>query len=250
MLRPHKAPRFEDQLDAALDGAIPRAVRAELAPLLQAADELRAALARIELDPAAARGQLAQLLARPTTPVGPRARWAGRARPAPRRWHRRAAALALAAALVLAPLVALSADELPGEPLYPVKLTVENARLTAARWSPSRSALERTRIARARLRELDRLVSAGRVDRIPTAISALDSAVATAQLALGAVTGRQRPALAAALDDGLRELHADRTAELASLLRRLPSSTPVAARVKIEGAVERSLSQVQAGTSR
>ncbi len=131
-----------------------------------------------------------------------------------------------------------------------MKLTVENARLTAARWSPSRTALERTRIARARLSELDRLVSAGGVDQIPTAIAALDSAVATAQVAGGTVTGKQRPFRAAGLDDGLRELRADRTAELASLLRRLPSSTPVAARVKIEGAVERSLSQGQAGTSR
>jgi anti-sigma factor RsiW len=254
MLRPRMAQRLEDQLedqlDAALDGAIPGAARAELGPLLRAADELRTALARIELDPAAARRHLAQPLASPTTPAGPRARSAGRARPATRRRRRRAAVLALAAGLVLAPLVALSADELPGEPLYLVKLTVENARLHAARWSPSRSALERIRSARARLSELHRLVSAGRIDRIPTAISALDGAVATTQLAVGAVAGPLRPAGASALDDGLRELRADRTAELTSLPRRLPSSTPVAARVKIEGAVELSLSQGQAGTSR
>jgi hypothetical protein len=246
MPRPDKPERFEEQLDAALDGVVPGVVIAELVPLLEAADELRAACARSELGPTAARRHLATILATPVETVGPRA---SRALPR-RRWTRRVAGFALAAALLLTPLVVLSASDLPGEPLYPVKLTVENARLTAALWSPDREAGERTRIARTRLSELDRLVSAGRVEQIPTAISALDRAVAAAQRTFGSLTGQERSTQAAALDERLRDLRAGRTAQLTSLPRRLPSSTPVAARVKIEGAVERSLSQDEAGTSR
>lgn len=249
MPRPDKPQSLEDQLDAALDGFVAGARHAEIAPELrpelQAAGKLRAVFARIEVDDAVARRHLARVLAQPAAPstlaeaaVPSRAYRALAAR----RWRRRVAAFALAAALVLTPLVVLSARTLPGEPLYPVKLTVENARLTAARWSPNRAADERTRIARTRLGELDRLVGAGRVDQIPTAISALDGAVAAAQRAIGALTGRE-DLTRAALDQSLRDLRSGQTAELTSLLKRLPSSTPVAARVKIEGAVRRSLSQ-------
>lgn len=58
---PEEPAALEDQLDAALDG--PRGpVAAEFGPLLEAAEELRASLARLQLDPAVARRHLALAL--------------------------------------------------------------------------------------------------------------------------------------------------------------------------------------------
>ncbi len=239
MPRPDKPQSFEDQLDAALDGIRPGVVTGEFAPLLEVAGELRAACARMRLDPKVAREHLAGVL-------GPAASRAAAPR---RRWRRRVAAFALAAALAVTPLVALSTRALPGEPLYQVKLTVENARLAAASWSPNRTADERAHIARTRLGELDQLVADGSVERIPGAITGVDSAMAAAQHAIGALRGQDDLARVAALQGRLRDLRAGRTAELTSLVRRLPSSTPVAARVRIEGTVERSLSQTGAAAT-
>lgn len=266
MPRSRKPAGLEDQLDAALDG--PRGpVAAELGPLLEAADELRASLTRLQLNPVVAQRHLALALgpaaaeAVPAAPIrigspqahdappegaapadaavpATRAIRARRRAERPRAWRRRVTAFALAAAAVLTPLVVLSSRTLPGEPLYPVKLTVENARLTATRWSPNQQADLRTRFASTRLEELDGLVDSGRTDQIPAAISALDSALAAAHKSLGGISGRR----AGTLDQRLRGLRAGQTAELTSLVKRLPSTTPTAARVRIEGAVERSLS--------
>ncbi len=242
MARSERPKRLEDRLDAALDGIGVGTVATELAPLLRAAGELRAACARMELAPEAARGHIAKALGAAEVAEVSGIAVAPRSTPR-RRWRRRGATFALAAALVLTPLVALSTATLPGEPLYPVKLTVENARLTAARWSSDRTVDERTRIARSRLAELHQLVASGRTDRIASAISTLDGAVNAAQRAAGTVNGLQDPARLAALNGRLGNLRAGRTAELTSLVRRLPSTTPVAARVEIEGAVERSLAR-------
>jgi hypothetical protein len=260
MPRSRKPAAPEDQLDAALDGPL-GPVAAELGPLLEAAEGLRSSLSRLQLDPAVAERHLAQVLGAAAAgavpaiaeavPIraagGDGAEARGAVRPTRRArarrdaarqgaWRRRAVAFGLAAAAVVAPLVALSARTLPGEPLYPVKLTVENARLTAAR-SPGQRAELRTQYAGTRLHELDSLVDGGRTDRIPSAISALDSALAAAQRSVGATSGQR----STALDGRLRGLRAGQTAELTSLVKRLPSTTPTAARVKIEGAVQRSL---------
>jgi hypothetical protein len=251
MPRSENPHRLEDQLDAALDGLDAGSAAARL-PLLRAADELRAACSGAAPDPALARQHLTRVLgpdaAALVTGVGPDVASAHRGRrdrrghrAAGRRWTRRVAAFALAAALALTPLAVLSRGTLPGEPLYPVKLTVESARMTTVAWSPGRAADERARTAGTRLQELDELVSSGDVPRILGAISALDRALAAAQDAAAAVTGRAGPARLAALDERMRALRAGRTAQLTSLARRLPLTTPVAARVQIEGAVRRSL---------
>ena len=248
MPRSRKPAGLEDQLDAVLDGRH-GPVPVELVPPVQAAEALRATCARMELDPAAGPRHLAQALSTPadelSAPPGELAGRTGRAIRAGRatrdagrrrRRRRRVAAFALAAAAVLTLVVTLAGNALPGEPLYPVKLTVENARLTAAHWSPRQQADLRTNFASTRLHELDSLVGHGRVDQIPTAIAALDGALVAAQRAEGAAGGGPGG------DQRLRDLRAGRTAELTSLVRRLPSTTPAAARVKIEGAVQRSLS--------
>lgn len=245
MPRSRKPAALDDQLDAALDG-LRGPVAAELGPLLEAAEELRATLMQPRLDTAVARRHLALALspapaeAVTVTPIqldtGARASRARGGAGNGRAWRRRAAAFTLAAAAVLTPLVLLSGHTLPGEPLYPVKVTAENARLAVA-LSPEQRADLRSRYAATRLDELEGLVDGGRIDQIPSAISALDGALAAAQRSLG-TTG----APAGTLDQRLRQVRAGQTAELTSLVKRLPSTTPTAARVKIEGAVNRSLS--------
>ena len=135
-----------DKLDAALDGRLVE-VDDELAPLVETAAELRAALAGVELDPEAAERHLgmvlggeAEVVALPTRPQL-QANW----------WRRRVAAVALAAALTVVPAAMASASALPGQALYPVKLAMEQLRVTAVSWSSSRKAEERIKITANRL---------------------------------------------------------------------------------------------------
>ena len=171
-----------DRLDAALDGRLVE-VDEELAPLVETAAELRAALAGLQLDPEAAQRHLGMVLdgeaavvARPTRPQL-QANW----------WRRRVAAVALAAALTVPPATMASASALPGQVLYPVKLAVEQLRVTAVSWSSTREAGERIKIANTRLDELDRLKQLQAADRIPAAIGRLDQAYVEARQAVDEV---------------------------------------------------------------
>jgi hypothetical protein len=176
----HRSNRLHDELDVLLDGRLGE-VSEDLAPLLQAADELRAELAAFELDPEVADRHLERLL----NGDAPAAVVPLPTRRAPRDgWRRRVAAVALAAALVLAPATIASASSLPGDTLYPVKLAVEKIRLATAMWSSTREAGERTRVADERLEELNRLVDLSRFSQVPPAIRALNHAVVAAQVAV------------------------------------------------------------------
>jgi hypothetical protein len=108
------------------------------------------------------------------------------ARPQPSGWdlRRRVVAVALAAALVLAPATMASAAALPGQAMYPFKLAIEQLRLASVQWSPSREAGERTRVANERLSEVRDLYRLEMYNQLPTAIRALNRAVAAAQLAV------------------------------------------------------------------
>jgi Domain of unknown function (DUF5667) len=168
--RCHK--ELSDRLDAALDGR-PVEVDDDLAPLVQTAAELRAALADVELDPEVAQRHLgmvldgeAEVVALPTRPQAQASRW-----------RRRVAAVALAAALTVLPATMASAAALPGQALYPVKLAVERLRVTAVMWSSTREANEQLKIADNRLDELNRLIQLKAADRIPSAIMRLNQAV-------------------------------------------------------------------------
>jgi hypothetical protein len=171
-----------DKLDAALDGRLTE-VDEDLAPLIEAAAELRAALAGVELDPEAAERHLGMLLDSEAEVVALSTRpqlqasW----------WRRRVAAVALAAALTVVPATMASASALPGQALYPVKLTVEQLRVTAVSWSSTREADERIRIANTRLDELDRLIQLQAADRILPAIVRLHQAYVDAQQAVDEV---------------------------------------------------------------
>jgi hypothetical protein len=169
--------QVHDRLDALLDGR-PGELTDDLAPLLAAAEALRAELADLELDPEVANRHLEQALDRPAPVVTLPVRKAGGG------LRRRVAAVALAAALVLVPATAASASALPGQSLYPVKLAVEQVRLAAVQWSPTLEAQERARLAAKRLEELDELVKRRMFEQVPSAIRRLDKAVIAANAAL------------------------------------------------------------------
>jgi hypothetical protein len=174
-----KPNKLHDELDALLDGR-PVELTDELAPLVEAADVLRAELATFQLDPEVADRHLERALERPGTvlelPV----------RHQPSGWdvRRRVVAVALAAALVLAPATMASAAALPGQAMYPFKRAIEEIRVASVQWSPSREAAERTRIADVRLGEVKDLYRLEMFTQLPTALRALKQAVVAARIAV------------------------------------------------------------------
>jgi hypothetical protein len=195
MPRP-KPNKLHDELDALLDGR-PVELTDELAPLVEAADALRAELAALQLDPAVADRHLERVLQGTATVVQlpPRRQANG--------WdlRRRVAAVALAAALVLAPATMASAAALPGQAMYPFKLAIEQLRIASVQWSPSREAGERTRVADERLGEVQDLMELKMFIQLPNALTALGRAVAAAQVAVkeAAREGEPVPGVAAKL---------------------------------------------------
>jgi hypothetical protein len=178
MPRP-KPNQLHDELDALLDGR-PVELTDELAPLAEAAGALRAELAAYQLDPQVADRHLERVLHGSATVVplpvhGQPSGWDLR---------HRVAAVVLAAALVLAPATMASAAALPGQPMYPFKRAIEELRIASVQWSPSREAVERTRLVDARVDEVDRLVELNMFNQLLPALSALRQAVVEAQAAV------------------------------------------------------------------
>jgi hypothetical protein len=178
MPRP-KPNKLHDELDALLDGR-PVELTDELAPLAEAADALRVELAAYQLDPGVADRHLERVLdgSAAVVQLPLRTQHDG--------WdlRRRLAAVALAAALVLAPATMASAAALPGQAMYPFKLAIEQLRIASVQWSSGREAVERTRVADERLEELDRLVELRMFTQLPTALNALGKAVREAKAAV------------------------------------------------------------------
>jgi hypothetical protein len=174
-----KPNKLHDELDALLDGR-PVELTDELAPLVEAADALRAGLATYQLDPEVADRHLERVLVGSATVVQMPVR------PQPSGWdlRRRVAAVALAAALVLAPATMASAAALPGQAMYPFKRAIEELRIASVQWSPAREAGERTRVADTRLDEVKSLVALKLFTQLPTALNALERAVVAAQAAV------------------------------------------------------------------
>jgi hypothetical protein len=174
-----KPNKLHDELDALLDGR-PVELTDELAPLVEAADALRVELATLRLDPEVADLHLERVLERSGTvlelPV----------RRQPSGWdvRRRVVAVALAAALVLAPATMASAAALPGQAMYPFKRAIEQLRVASVQWSPAREAAERTRIVDVRRDELAQLVRLEMFNQIEPAVNAVKKAVLAAQIAV------------------------------------------------------------------
>ncbi len=225
-----------DKLGAALDGR-PVQVDDDLAPLVETAAELRAALEAIELDPQAAQRHLgmvldsgAEVVPLPTRP-----------RPQASRWRRRLAAVALAAALTVLPAtMASAASALPGQALYSVKLAVEQLRVTAVSWSSTQEANQRIKIADNRLDEFDRVVQLDAADRIPPAIVRLNRAYVDAQQAVqDAVRDTGDPSKARALDVRLAAVTTGSAVALQRLQGKLDQGMfPASARQAITDAIQ------------
>jgi hypothetical protein len=226
--------QLHDRLDALLDGR-PGEVTDDLAPLLAAAEAMRAELADIELDPEVVDRHLEQVLDRPATVVTlPVRTGSGGA------LRRRVAAAALAAALLLVPATAASAasaSALPGQALYPVKRAVEEFRVAAVQWSAAREAHERTRLAATRLRELDKLVQRQMFEQVPRAIRRLDKAVVAAAAAVNEAAEGGAGSEMAAVVKKLGEVQEAQVGELVAL-RRMVRLLPTASRQEIVAAVE------------
>ena len=225
--RPNKA---HDDLDALLDGR-PVELTDELVPLVEAADALRMELAAHELDPEVADRHLARGLDDSATVV------ALPGRSYVNGWRRRVAAVALAATLVLAPATMASAAALPGQPMYPFKLAIEQARLASVQWSPTREAGERIRIANERLEELDQIVNLGMVTQVPVAVQAVDRAVMAATWAVQEARMDGADITKAASE--LQAVKQEQWDQLATLFQRLPT-TPASIRKAIATAVQES----------
>jgi uncharacterized protein DUF5667 len=240
---------LDDELDALLDapaGGPDRYVSAELAPLVAVATALRAELATVTLDPGVVRRHLSHAIGTSRlAPISFSANGTGRrigtnvgqlqpvdraARQAsPSRLRRRIAAVALAAALLLIPATMASGNALPGQPLYPVKLSVEEVRLAALGWSPTATARERMRIADVRLSELTRLANARKMDRVPDAILSLRSSVdAAAQAVDQASLQELDDKRAIALRQDLFEVQDRQIIRLTSVAMALPKTSPAA----------------------
>jgi hypothetical protein len=164
--------RADEELDVVLDGHR-HLFASELGPAVEAARLLGAELRSIQIAPDVAERHIAMALAR-ARHTAVRARW--------RKVQRTAVAVAAAAALIVAP-VTLAGAALPGEPLYPVKRSIEAADLAFA-FSPVSEARAHTRIAAARLSELRALIRKGRAEQVPGAMIALREAMIDANAAV------------------------------------------------------------------
>jgi hypothetical protein len=194
--------KLHEELDALLDGR-PVELTDELAPLVEAADILRIELAAYQLDPEVADRHLERVLDAPANVVQLPVRrqsigWDVR---------RRVVAVALAAALVLAPATIASAASLPGQAMYPFKLAIEQVRLASVQWSPGREAGERTRVADERLEEVQSLFKLQMYSQLPGALKAFKRAYVAAQVAVN--QARQEGELAGNVAAKLTGVRAD-----------------------------------------
>jgi hypothetical protein len=251
---------LDDELDALLDASrngTRVARRAELAPLVEVAAALRAELSAIQIDPAVAHQHLTSAIGAPRfAPTAPSPNGNGFGtrigteippepvppaveRPAHSRFRRRVTMIALAASLALIPATMASGTSLPGQPLYPVKRSIEQVRLAALAWSPAGTAREQLRIADVRSAELAGLVRRGAVGQIPGAIVALQAAVDAAGQAVDQASMQEGSdsARAVALRQDLAEVTNDQILQLTSVAERIPTTSPAATQA-IEAANE------------
>jgi Domain of unknown function (DUF5667) len=207
--------RADEELDVVLDGHR-HLFASELGPAVEAARLLGAELRSIQIAPDVAERHIALALAR-ARHAAVRARW--------RRLRRTAVAVAAAAALIVAPAT-LAGAALPGEPLYPLKRSMEAADLAFA-FSPVSEARAHTRIAAARLSELRTLIRKGRAEQVPAAMIALREAMIDANAAVARAMQAEGPTGATrAAADQLDDVKTDTLVELDVLAQSGDLVTP------------------------
>jgi hypothetical protein len=154
--------------------------------------------------------------------------------------RRRVVAIALAAALVLAPATIASAASLPGQAMYPFKLAIEQVRLASVQWSPGREAGERTRVADERLEEVQSLFRLRMYTQLPGALKAFKRAYVAAQVAVN--HAYQEGELASNVAAKLTGVRADGR-QVVEQVRAASGSfdLPPATRKEVQAAAEQSL---------
>ena len=157
----------------------------------------------------------------------------------PRPVVRVAYAGALAVALVAGGITvaAASGDSLPGDPLYGVKLTVEQAQLATTFDSASRARLE-LQFADVRLAEAQRLFAVGRVQDGVRGIRQYDTAVTQFNRAIATTALDTRAA------DDLSRLMDDREARADASLNELAGSLAAGGDPEVAAAIARTRSHV------
>jgi hypothetical protein len=206
MNRPAPA-RADEELDVVLDGHR-HLYASELGPAVEAARMLGAELRAIQIAPEVAERHIAMALARARY-AAVRARW--------RSARRLAVAAVAAAVLVVGPAAMLAGAAIPGDPLYPLKRTIEAADLSLA-MSPASEARAHTRIAGARLVELHVLYAKGRSGQIAVAIADLNDALAEANAAVArAMQAEGRTGETSALAGQLAQVRENMVNELSTI---------------------------------
>jgi hypothetical protein len=199
--------RADEELDVVLDGHR-HLFPSELGPAVEAARMLGAELRAIQIPPEVAEQHIAMALAR-ARQTAVRARW--------HRVRRTAVAMVAAAALVVAPAALVAGAALPGEPLYPLKRSIEAADLAFA-FSPASEARAHTRIAAVRLSELHTLIRKRRTKQLPGAMIALREAMIDANAAVArAMQAEGSTGATNAAADQLDAVKADTLGELTLL---------------------------------
>jgi hypothetical protein len=164
-----------ERLDALLDGRSSD-VPDDLAPLVEAARSLSAAMLAHELDATVQAAHLERIQRTEAERSATRSR---------SRWHRYQLVLAITVAVValLIPAFTAAGTALPGQALYPLKRVGEQVRLAAA-ITPERQAAERTRLAMRRCEEFEQLAATGRDRRLDVAKDDLSRSLSSARRAI------------------------------------------------------------------
>jgi hypothetical protein len=211
----------DDELDDELDEVLERRTDRyadELEPMVAAARLLSDAMTAHELGPEVAARHIQMALTRVEH------------LPAGKRWRapaRVAVTVLLAAAFLLGMTVMASASALPGQVLYPIKRTVEQVQLAMAT-SPSAKAETHLKHAQTRLTELRALADRDEAGHVPGTISAMQTAVRQANLAV-ARADRAGVSTTPKLRSQLAQLRQQMVTELMALAAGPPTTSPTQA---------------------
>jgi Domain of unknown function (DUF5667) len=132
-----------------------------------------------------------------------------------------------AAVLLVAGVVAASADSLPDSALYSLKGVVENVRGALA-FSPSDKVAYHLDLARTRLTEAEAMIARHRLDLVDRALSSLNDQLNEAALVVQSAK-QSDPALAASLENRLVQAIATHDQQLAGLEGQVTNPAAVAA---------------------
>jgi Domain of unknown function (DUF5667) len=208
--------RVDDELDVVLDGRR-HLYRSELGPEVQAARLLAEELRAIELPPGVAERHVAAALQQAR---GSSARARGRTL-----WRALGATVA-AAAIFGIPASLASGHALPGEPLYPLKRTIEAADLAFTR-DPCKEADLELRIAHTRMEELSALLRNRDGAHVVGALRAVQSSVQAADVAVAKALGAEgRTRETAALQGELGTVRGEMRSQLTGIVAGADPAAP------------------------